>query len=84
MTDEDFEGIIEDLEAKLAKAVEALRDAVDAWDNHNKTGDMMQGHWVTDARTTLAEIEGGVCSSCREPLSLPSGDGCAAMINHAP
>jgi hypothetical protein len=31
---------------------------VDAWDNHNKTGDMMQGHWVTDARATLAEIEG--------------------------
>jgi DNA repair exonuclease SbcCD ATPase subunit len=45
-------------EDKLAKAVEALRDAVDAWDNHNKTGDMMQGHWVTDARATLAEIEG--------------------------
>jgi DNA repair exonuclease SbcCD ATPase subunit len=44
-------------EAKLAKAVEALRDAVDAWDNHNKTGDMMHGHWVTDARATLAEIE---------------------------
>lgn len=43
---------------KLNKAVEALRDAVDAWDNHNKTGDMMQGHWVTDARATLAEIEG--------------------------
>jgi chromosome segregation ATPase len=49
---------IDDLKAKLAKAVEGLRDAVDAWDNHNKTGDMMQGHWVTDARTTLAEIEG--------------------------
>jgi hypothetical protein len=45
-------------EAKLAKAVEALRDAVDAWDNHNKTGDMMQGHWVTDARAIIAEIEG--------------------------
>jgi hypothetical protein len=42
----------------LAKAVEALRDAVDAWDNHDKTGDMMQGYWVTDARATLAEIEG--------------------------
>jgi hypothetical protein len=48
----------ETLTAKLAKAVEALRDAVDAWDNHNKTGDMMQGHWVTDARDMLAEIEG--------------------------
>jgi GH43 family beta-xylosidase len=49
---------IEALEAKLAKAVEGLRDAVDAWDNHNKTGDMMQGYWVTNARATLAEIEG--------------------------
>jgi hypothetical protein len=49
---------VRDLEDKLAKAVEGLRDAVDAWDNHNKTGDMMQGHWVTDARATLAEIEG--------------------------
>jgi hypothetical protein len=48
-----------DLEVKLAKAVEGLRDAVDAWDNHNKTGDMMQGHWVTNARTTLAELTGG-------------------------
>jgi GH43 family beta-xylosidase len=49
---------IEELEAKLAKAVEGLRDAVDAWDNHNKTGDMMQGHWVDEARALLAEIEG--------------------------
>jgi hypothetical protein len=49
--------IHDDVETKLAKAVEGLRDAVDAWDNHNKTGDMMQGHWVTDARATLAEIE---------------------------
>jgi hypothetical protein len=56
MTDEDFQGIIEDLEAKLNKAVEGLRDAVDAWDNHNKTGDMMQGHWVTDARATLSAL----------------------------
>jgi len=50
--------IHDEVEAKLAKAVEGLRDAVDAWDNHNKTGDMMQGYWVTDARATLAEIEG--------------------------
>jgi chromosome segregation ATPase len=49
---------VRDLEDKLAKAVEGLRDAVDAWDNHDKTGDMMQGYWVTDARATLAEIEG--------------------------
>ena len=40
----------------LAKTVEGLRDAVYAWDNHNKTGDMMQGHWVTDARATLSAV----------------------------
>jgi chromosome segregation ATPase len=45
-------------QAKLFKAVEALRDAVDAWDTHNKSGDGMQGHWVDEARATLAEIEG--------------------------
>jgi hypothetical protein len=59
-----FQGLLkvtkihDDVEAKLEKAVDGLRDAVDAWDNHDKTGDMMQGHWVTDARATLAEIEG--------------------------
>jgi hypothetical protein len=84
MTDEDFEGIIDNLEAKLAKAVDALEIAVIRWDEHQKYGMGMSGDWVEEARATLAEIEGGVCSSCREPLSLPSGDGCAAMINHAP
>ncbi len=54
----EAEAYAEELEKERAKAVEALRDAVDAWDNHNKTGDMMQGYWVTDARTTMAEIEG--------------------------
>ena len=45
MTDEDFEGIIEDLEAKLAKAVEALREIA------GECG-------CSTARVTLAEIEG--------------------------
>jgi septation ring formation regulator EzrA len=51
--------LLADTQALLDKAVVALRDALDAWDNHNKTGDMMQGHWVDDARAVLAEIEGG-------------------------
>lgn len=25
-----------------------------------------------------------ICISCREPLSYPSGDGCAAMTKHQP
>jgi len=46
MTDEDFEGIIEDLETKLAKAVELLRKHCDPMD-------------MSDADVaTLAEIEG--------------------------
>lgn len=35
------------------KLVESLSDAVDAWDAHNKYGDMMQGHWVLDARDAI-------------------------------
>jgi hypothetical protein len=49
MTDEDFEGIIEDLEAKLAKAVRGL-NAICVWGEDTYARDM--------ARTTLAEIEG--------------------------
>ena len=32
----------------------------------------------------LAEEEGELCPSCREPYRLPSGDGCAAMNRHLP
>jgi hypothetical protein len=32
----------------------------------------------------LAEEEGELCPSCREPYGLPSGDGCAAMNRHLP
>ncbi len=64
MTDEDFEGIIEDLEAKLAKAVEALR-VVDALDpegmidgcSHSALRGLVL-RMGEIARTTLAEIEG--------------------------
>lgn len=43
--------------ALLAEAVEVLRDAVAAWELHNKTGDMMQGHWAGDARLFLNKLE---------------------------
>ena len=39
------------------KLVDALQDALDAWDTHNETGDMMQGYWAPDARAALAEYE---------------------------
>jgi hypothetical protein len=50
MTDEDFEGIIEDLEVKLAKAVEGLRGCMHCHDCTCGECDHI--------RTTLAEIEG--------------------------
>ena len=43
--------------ALLAEAVEVLRDAVAAWELHNETGDMMQGHWAGDARAFIAKLE---------------------------
>jgi hypothetical protein len=49
---------IEELEAKLAKAVDVIDWALICWDDHNKHGYMMQGDWVPDARTTLAELKG--------------------------
>jgi hypothetical protein len=64
MTDEDFEGIIEALEAKLAKAVEALR-VVDALDPEGMIDGCSQSalrglvlRMGEIARATLAEIEG--------------------------
>jgi hypothetical protein len=44
---------------RVEKLVEALQDAVHAWDNDNKSGDMMQGYWVDDARAALAAWEAG-------------------------
>ncbi len=49
MTDEDFEGIIEELEAKLAKAVETLRGRMHCHDCTCGECDRI--------RATLAEIE---------------------------
>ena len=49
---------VRDLEAKLAKAADVIDWALSAWDDHNKHGDNMQGDWVHDARTTLAELKG--------------------------
>jgi hypothetical protein len=51
MTDEDFEGIIEDLEAKLAKAVEAMEFWLQAQEpDFDAAIDLMQA--------TLAELKG--------------------------
>jgi hypothetical protein len=47
-------------EAKLAKAVEVIEWALISWDDHNKHGYNMQGDWVFDARSTLAEIKGEI------------------------
>ena len=45
-------------EAKLAKAVDVIDWALICWDDHNKHGYTMQGDWVSDTRTTLAELTG--------------------------
>ena len=73
-----WEGRAETAEAKLAKAVDGLREI---YGNGNAAGRNPQ-LMANTARSTLAEIEGEPCPSCREPLSLPSGDGCAAMTKH--
>ena len=39
--------------------LEALKEALDAWDTHNKHGDGMQGHWASDARAAIAKAKGG-------------------------
>jgi hypothetical protein len=46
------------LTEKLAKAVDVIEWALIAWDDHCKHGYDMQGDWVHDARTTLAELKG--------------------------
>jgi chromosome segregation ATPase len=48
---------VEELEIEVARLRDALQDAVHAWDNHNKSGDMMQGYWVDDARAALQPKE---------------------------
>ena len=44
---------LEAKDAEIARLREILRDAVTAWDDHNTTGDMMQGWWADDARAAL-------------------------------
>jgi hypothetical protein len=70
--------IVKELEAKLAKAVEALNDMVKECEE-----ELLPSHGYIKyfCCKTLAEID--LCPSCREPLSLPSGDGCAAMAKHS-
>lgn len=38
--------------------LEALLDAVDAWETHCESGDHMQGDWVYDARAAIAKARG--------------------------
>ena len=38
--------------------LEALRDALDDWEIHNRSGDGMQGDWVHDARASIAKATG--------------------------
>ena len=41
------------LRAEVERLRAALQAAVDAWEAHNESGDMMQGRWVIDARSAL-------------------------------
>ena len=41
------------LRAEVERLRGILLAAVDAWDTHNESGDMMQGRWVGDARSAL-------------------------------
>ena len=38
--------------------LEVVEDAVDAWETHCESGDMMQGDWVRDARAAIAKARG--------------------------
>jgi hypothetical protein len=38
---------------------------------------------MTQDLTPEAVAKTEICPSCREPLALPSGDGCASMTKHA-
>jgi predicted CoA-binding protein len=59
MTDEDFERIIEDLEDKLEKAVEGLRNiAVVGFSSDPSVNAAIARQTVMQARAALAEIEG--------------------------
>ena len=49
---------IERLRGDLKKARDVIDWALICWDDHNKHGYNMQGDWVSDARTTLAELKG--------------------------
>ena len=55
MTDEDFEGIIEELEANLVKAIEALEEAVYLLDVTDE--DIAKGAGVYRIVSTLAELK---------------------------
>jgi hypothetical protein len=74
MTDEDFEGIIEELEAKLAKAVEALQafKAFDDMPTRYKRPDVFEVSVRRKLLSTLAEIES---SEAAPPYGLEGENG---------
>lgn len=56
---------------------EALREALDAWDTHNKYGDPMQGHWARDARAALAAYD-----AAPAPVVSVKKDGDMFVVSH--
>jgi hypothetical protein len=82
----EAEAYATEVEAERDKAVDALRpfaslaDRLEQFDRDKK--ELTMGDFRR-ARITLNEIEAQTCHWCREPLSLPSGDGCASMAKHA-
>lgn len=44
--------------AEAPAMAEVLADALDAWERHQNSGDMMQGDWVPEARAALAKARG--------------------------
>jgi hypothetical protein len=77
---------IMELEAKLAKAVNVIDWALIAWDEHDKYGHNMQGDWVSDARTTLAELTGArmtdeeMITRLRGNITLSKEGACVTLL----
>jgi hypothetical protein len=81
---------IEELEAQIR--TDALQYLADVGQMGDTIDDLTRRHeralhkidvledLVVELEDKLEKVE--LCPSCREPLSLPSGDGCAAMTKH--
>jgi hypothetical protein len=55
----EYRDLVSDLEAKLAKAMEALREIITRWDTPAWKDAEATGSVINRARTVLAELEGG-------------------------